>query len=378
MSSESRYPQITRRRFLTLTGAAVASAGLSPLLAACGTPAAPASPTGAPAKAAAPTQPPAKEGAIQLKLSHHDPPTSGFGKGFQAYADAVNQKSGGKLFITVYPSETLSKVADAYTNVINGVADIAWVPNSYMKGMVPLSEGFSLPMLGFKDSPHAGRVAREWWKASQAVQKEWAEVKVVQTFSTAVQTLSTAKKEITRLEDAQGLKIQIPGGFVLTEFSKAIGANPVVMAPPELYEGLRKGVVDSYILTWQARIGFKLTEVTKYVMNQVIYAPFTVLAMNKKKWESLPPDLQAILEDPGLQPNFAEYLGKIFDDMEPAGKAELEKNGGKVITLPPAEQAKWTAAGKKVWDLWISNEQGKGFDPKKELDQLLAIVEKTK
>ncbi len=383
MASGDKKLEISRRRFLVWTGALAASAGVVPLLSACGAPAAQptaaAKPTAAaPAKAVAPTQPPAKEGMIQLKFAHHESAAGAMGKAYQAYADAVNQKSGGKLFITVYPSETLGKAADGYQMVLNGIADMAWTPVVYMPGQFPLTDLYNLPMHGVTSAPHGARAAAEWVKTNPAVQKEWSDVKVLAAFATAAQTPGIAKKKVTKLEDMAGLKMMVAGGAGPSGYMKAIGANPVAIPVPELYESLSKGVVEGFLTTWQSINANRLYEVTKYVLDMPVYNGFSSLSMNKKKWESLPPDLQQILVDPGLKPSVGEFFSAAFDSGEPAAREALAKAGGEVIKFSPEEIARWQAAAKPVWETWMESVKGKGFDPAKELAAYQEIVKKTK
>jgi len=385
MATEDKNPQVTRRKFLIWTGAVAASAGLGPLLATgCGTSAVPAAaptaaPAGAPAKAVAPTQPPAKAGVIELKLAHHEAAVGAEGKAFQAYADAVAEKSGGRLHITVYPSETLGKVADAYNNVVNGIADIAWTPVSYMSGKAPLTEAFNLPMLGFTSAQHAARAHAMWVKTNPIVQKEWSEVHLLVPFAVGGTALFTAKKPLRKLEDLAGMKMQASASFGPTNFMKAVGASPNPIGTPDIYDALTKGVIEGYLTSPAAVMSQRLYEITKYmVVGMPIYNGHAALSMNKKKWESLPPDLQQILEDPGLKPSAGEYLAGAFDTHDAEVKAAIEKAGGEGITWPPEEVARLQAVTKTVWNSWAETVKDKGFDGVKEVQNLVDIVAKTK
>ncbi len=378
MAIDDRNPEITRRKFLAWTGALAASAGIAPLLTACGAPAAQPAATSAPAKAAAPAQPAAPAGVIELKFSHHEPATGAVGKAFQEYADAVNAKAAGKLHITVYPAQTLGKVADSFNNVVNGIADIAWTPVSYVPGQAPLTEAFNLPMLGFTSAPHAARAHTQWFKTNPVVQKEWSEVHVVVNFAVAGSNVGTVKKPVRKPTDLSGMKVHAAAAPGPTGFMKAAGASPSAIPTVELYEALSKGVIEGYTSTWQAVNSNRLYEIVKYIVDMPLYNGHAALSMNKKKWESLTPELQQILVDPGLKPTVAEYFGAAFDAAAPSAKEALKKAGGEIITLTAEEVAEWQKAAKAVWDTWVEGAKGKGFDPQKELETLLDIVAKTK
>ncbi|MBR9904955.1 MAG: C4-dicarboxylate ABC transporter substrate-binding protein, partial [Gammaproteobacteria bacterium] len=61
-----------------------------------------------------------------LRMAHLWPASSTVNQEiYQAWAEKVEQESGGQLKVEIYPSQTLSKADQAYEAAVNGVADIA-------------------------------------------------------------------------------------------------------------------------------------------------------------------------------------------------------------------------------------------------------------
>ncbi len=399
MSSEKSNARITRRSFLGWSAAAAATVGLGPLLSACSQPAAPAAPaapaggaqapSGAPTKAVAPTQPPAKAGVIELKLDHHEPATGNLGRTYQAYADYIGEKSGGKIHITVYPSETLSKAQDAYMNCINGVNDLAWTPASFVPGQFPITDAFALPLNGITSAKHGAAAAMQWWKTNEGLRKEWDQIHMIAVYCNGVCFLN-AKKAVNKIEDVAGMKIRVTN-WGAVQLVKNLGANPVSMTPPETYEGMTKGIIDGYIWDWQGILGNKTYETSKYAMTMPIYNSFMTMIMNKNKYASIPDDLKPMLDsapgipwqswdpDPahkGPAPSLAVFYANAFDLADAPGlKAHLDF-GGQEIKFTPEEVAKWKTAAKPVWDAWVETKKGLGFDPAKELATIQDLIAK--
>lgn len=103
------------------------------------------------------------------------------------------------------------------------------------------------------------------------------------------------RKEIKSLDDLKGLKMRIPGfaGEVLAK----LGAKPTNIPPGELYTALERNTIDA--LEWvgpslDLRMGFH--KVAPYYYTGW-HEPGTELQflVNKKKFDKLPKDLQAIL-----------------------------------------------------------------------------------
>jgi TRAP-type mannitol/chloroaromatic compound transport system substrate-binding protein len=103
------------------------------------------------------------------------------------------------------------------------------------------------------------------------------------------------QKEINSLDDLKGLKIRIPG-FAGEVFAK-LGAKPTNIPAGELYTALERGTVDA--VEWvgpslDLRMGFHKIAPYYYTGWQEPAAELQFL-VNRKKWDTLPPDLQEIL-----------------------------------------------------------------------------------
>ncbi|MEO0340341.1 MAG: TRAP transporter substrate-binding protein DctP, partial [Bacteroidota bacterium] len=118
---------------------------------------------------------------------------------------------------------------------------------------------------------------------------------------TGVQMGGWFNREINTIDDFKGLKMRIPGlgGKVLEK----VGGAPVLLAGGEIYTGLERGVIDA--TEWlgpfhDSLMGFD--EIAKYYYSPGWHEPGTVLeyTINKKVWDELTPDLQAILRSASM------------------------------------------------------------------------------
>lgn len=105
-------------------------------------------------------------------------------------------------------------------------------------------------------------------------------------------------KPINSLADMKGLKIRSAG--VSGEVLKRIGASVVSMPGGEVYEAMKRGVIDAFeystaAVNWAQ--GFQ--EVAKYAILSGVRAPmeFNTYGVNRGAWEKLPPDLQTIVAE---------------------------------------------------------------------------------
>jgi len=313
---------------------------------------------------------------INLKFSHHEPPAARIAVAFQKWADMVGEKTNGKVKIQMFPAQTLGKGADSYAMVQSGIADMAWLMLGFFPGQFPLSEAYNLPMLGVPGGKVGASALWDYYQGNPAVQKEWQTVKVITTFSSGTQFVNTAKKPVRTLADIKGQKIRVTG-WGCTNFIKSVGGNPIGMSPPEMYDGISKGVIDGMVFDWQGIQSSRLYEVLSYATYSPLVQVPQFLAMNLDKWNSFPPEVKKAFEEVGGKFG-AQMLGGAFDEADPIGAENFTKLGKEVIKLSAEEQAKWQAAAEPIWAEWVAQMKRKGLDGQTALDQVRQAIAKNK
>ncbi len=105
-------------------------------------------------------------------------------------------------------------------------------------------------------------------------------------------------KPIEKLSDYSGMKIRL-SGRTQGQILKKMGGTQVMMAGGEVYQALEKGVIDAgEFATPAVDWGMGFQEVTKYWATPGWHQPACLLGLmiNKKSWDALGPDLQAMLK----------------------------------------------------------------------------------
>lgn len=309
----------------------------------------------------------------ELKLAHHEPVGSPLNKSFEEWAKELEKRSEGRIKIKIYPGETLGKGRDMLSLIENGVTDIGWVVIPFFPGQFLVAEGLAMPMLGANSSKSAALTLWDIYQQNEDMKEALSKVKVVCFTASGYQFLATSKKKVEKLEDLKGLNIRVPG-WGASEFMKLAGASPIFMSPPEMYEALDKGVIDGYILDWLGTNSFRLYEVVDYVLNIPIISNPQALLMNKAKFESLPPDLQKIMDEMGGAWG-SEFNTACFDESNAPGIENFKKLNKEVYELSAEELARWREAAKPVWDMWVETNKDK-IDAKKALEQYAELIQK--
>ncbi|GHU06876.1 C4-dicarboxylate ABC transporter substrate-binding protein [Betaproteobacteria bacterium] len=318
---------------------------------------------------------PAKK-TFKLRFAHHNPPTSYLAvKGFDPWVKAIESRTDGQIKFEVYPSQMLSKTTDVYDNTISGIADIGWSFVSFYPGRFPLTEVINLPMLGFDKAAVGSKVIWDLYQNSPYLKKEFADVKVL-TLHTHDGNPIISKKPILTLAEIAGKKLRTGGGPI-NPFVQALGASPIMMGSTDTYQAAEKGVIDGAVLVWEAIQMQSLQEILKEVLDANVNSGVFFLVMNKKVWDSLPPDVQQVIDEESGD-KASQLFAKAFDDTKELSVADFVKAKGTVHLLDPAEAAKWREKAVPTWDKWVADLEAKGQPAKAVLEYTLKKVEEVK
>ncbi|MHB8916448.1 MAG: TRAP transporter substrate-binding protein [Desulfocucumaceae bacterium] len=284
--------------------------------------------------------------AVELKLAHFWPSSHVIETVvIKEWSKAVQEATNGRVKITSYPAETLLKSVETYEGIIKGVADIGISCYAYNRGRFPVMEAFMLPGIIYNNSKVASMVASEG--AKQLNPKELQDTKHLMIFASGPGQL-LMKNPVKSQADLKGVEIGVTGG-PRAEALKLLGAAPVVLPMPEMYEAQSRGVIKGTLAPLETLKGFKLGDVTNnitltpFIYNQVFY-----VVMNKEKWASLPPDVQEAITK-ATDKFYKEKMIGFFDSINEEGlKYFQEKKKVDVVTLSEEETRKWVDLIKPV------------------------------
>ncbi len=168
----------------------------------------------------------------------------------------------------------------------------------YHKGKIPVAQYFTAIPFGLNHLELTG------WLYHGGGLDLWRELYApfnlvpIPCGNTGVQMGGWFNKEINSIEDLKGLKIRIPG--LGGEVIRRAGATPVTMPGAEIFTSLQTGAIDA--TEWVGPfndVAFGLHKAAKYYYYPGWQEPGPGLEtiINADAWASLPPDLQAIVEN---------------------------------------------------------------------------------
>lgn len=314
--------------------------------------------------------PRAADEVYTLKLSHHAPPVHHqHAVTFLGWAKELEELSGGRLKLDIYPAEQLGKLSQQYNLVRRGDVDIAMFLHGIPAGRFPLMELTHLPLL-FDSGEQASRVLMDL--VPEYLEAEHRGVKILYLFGHAPGVIHTNSRPVRTPEDLQGMRIRHPSA-VIGEALRAWGASPAGMPPGEMAENLDKGVIDGLVIPYDGVLGFRLAPYVRYSTEVFSYVTSFAVVMNPESYAALPPDLQRLI-DATTGPAKAREIGARWDAMEVPGKRYMQEGGVEIIELGAAERARFTEAAAGMVERRLAEAEAKGLPAREFFDRVRELA----
>jgi TRAP-type mannitol/chloroaromatic compound transport system substrate-binding protein len=313
-----------------------------------------AAPAPAPAAPAAPAAAPAPKPIVWKGQSSYAA-VDELHKSLVAFAKKVEEMSGGRLKMEVYPGGALVPPFETLDATHKGVLDFSLGDGDYWVPKHPAGSLFaSAPAYGMNQWELLTWV---YYGGGLELYREYihnllgyTNVEVFFLNPAYAQPLGWFKRPIRTMADLRGLRFRAPG--LPAEVMRELGVPVVVVPAPEVVPAMERGVIDAaeyFSPTSDKLLG--LHDVAKYYHMPSYLQPIGLvqnLFINKAKWEELPPDLKAIIKYAAMAEAadfFMRYLTKNSEDL-----VELvEKHGVTIVNTSPEILKSLLEGWDKVW-----------------------------
>ncbi len=255
-------------------------------------------------------------------------------EGADRIAQRIKEMSGGRLEIQVYAGGELVPPLETFQAVSDGTVECGTGAAYYWAGKEPACQWFAAVPFGMNAQGMAA-----WFYSGDGL-KLWKETYAPFNViprpggNTGVQMGGWFNKKIETIDDYKGLKMRIPGlgGKVVAK----AGGTVVLLPGGEIFTSLERGVIDA--TEWVGPyhdLRFGLYQAAKYYYYPGWHEPGTYLEFifNKKAYESLPKDLQHIV-DAACAENDVWALAEFDANNGAALQTLINKHNVKVFKFP--------------------------------------------
>ena len=252
------------------------------------------------------------------------------------FAAAVERDSGGRIKAEIYPNSQLGSISRQIEGTQFNAIQVAILPPEFCVGVDERFEVMTAPGLA-DDMEHATRIAAD--PALRKLILGLGAGKGLHGAGLAVLTPSSiiSRMPIRHLADFQGKKLRIFASDFQSFAVKRLSATPVAMTLSDVVPAIQQGAIDGAIAALNVYVPMHYVDAAKYVTQTNQPTIFGVIEVSQKWYDSLPPDLQQVIDKNGNAETLAIAQWAI-DFRDKMGKGWLDQ-GGELISLPPDEQA---------------------------------------
>ena len=259
------------------------------------------------------------------------------GQGAKKFADLVEQKSGGKIKVRLFPSGQLGGDLQTVSSLQGGTLDMTVLNAGLLSSQVKEFGLFDLPFLfdsgkqadAVVDGPFGQKLAESLAPKSLVGLGYW---------DLGFRNLTNSRRPVAKLEDIQGFKIRVLQSPLYIDLFNTLGANAVPLPFPELYTALEQKTVDGQENPATVIQTSKFAEVQKHLtFTRHIYNPQIVI-FSKRVWDRYDPEEKKLIE--GAAAEAKVYQRQVSRDAEAKAIEQLKAQGMQLTELSPDEIAR--------------------------------------
>ena len=277
---------------------------------------------------------------FELRISTTQTETSMIYAGLKAAADEINEKTGGNVKVTIYPSSQLGGEEDMIDQAIAGIGIAVLSDAGRMSNYV--NDIGILNMAYFVDNYDDGLKVM-----NTATFKKWTDELVGQglrilcfNYYDGARSFMQ-NKEIKSPADLKGVVTRTPSAAPYNASIKAMGATPYNIAWSEVYNAIQTKMIDACEVQYTSAVSTHIYEVCKYVAKTEHINLFNCLVCGEAWFSRLPDEYKKIILE-------ACYNNGVKNAREiEAAQADLEKvliENGMTITKVDKDEFKKAAA----------------------------------
>ncbi|MCA3174295.1 MAG: TRAP transporter substrate-binding protein [Burkholderiales bacterium] len=260
------------------------------------------------------------------------------GQSVLKFAEIVARESGNKINIQLFGGGKLGNDASMIADLQSGKLDMT-APDS--SNLVKLNKGFgalNLPFLLDTEEeadwlllqgsygrqmlgtlPQHGLVGLTWWE-------------------NGFRHMTNNKRPINKASDFSALKVRVIPNPLFTDIFQALGAEPIPMPFPQVYEGLKAAKVDGQENPLITIYNSKFFEVQNNLsLTRHVYSAWVVL-ISKRLWDTFSVQEKALFQKAASET--AQFERKLIREASQKVLLELQKLGMKVSEPSRAEMAR--------------------------------------
>lgn len=285
------------------------------------------------------------EGEYTIRVAHELTPQSVKGLTMERFKQIVEEKTGGKVEVEIYPNSELYGGAQAIQAVQNGSVEMTVGASGDFVNIAPSLQVMDLPFI-IEDYDELQGVTAADTKVGDLVRNNPElganNIQVLTVFGSGIKQISSNVRTAS-LEDLSGQRIRTQQSPIEIEIFKALGANPVPMEDfSQVYTALQQGVVDGQTNPYSTILSESVFEVQDYIADVDMGYTAYLIIIADDFFEGLPEDIKSDLQDAAAETQ--TYSLQLQEEENSMAKEQIAASGTEIIEFSEAERLKFKQA----------------------------------
>ena len=291
---------------------------------------------------------------IKFRVAHTTPPGNHITLAFEKFKDLVEEKSGGKIKVQVFPNAILGSDRVLMEGAQQGSLEMAVSSTPNMANFSPLYQVFDLPYITSPKNQEKLYQAMDSGKLADYFKKVANDIGLepIMYAEYGYRNFVTINRPVAGAGDLAGLKIRTTDSPVEVEVAKILKMNPTPVAWGETYTALQQGTVDGEGNTFPHMYGAKHHEVLKYAVTSAHNYGMQVMMANKAWWDKLPPEAQKVVREAAAEA-LAYQRSTLYPKNEAEAREGFVKAGITIVDLTDEQLDEFRKITRPVWDKFL-------------------------
>lgn len=288
----------------------------------------------------------------------------------------VEEHTDGRVSFEQFYAGSLCSATEGLPCARDGRADLAFTSVNFHPAEFPLSNAVAVPFVS-TDAQAQLETFSQLYREHEGFRAEHdAQGVHVLFFTSIAPSVMGANEPVASIDDLSGKQVRAIAFMV--DALDIIGANPVAIDSPEIYESMQRGLIDVWFAYPMdaAVLDTSLEEVTDYITYPGLGTYVSVhTVMNDSVWDSLPDDIQQVMTEAS-----AEIEDAFIDDYQVPAEEEacdtILSSGTTFTVWSEDEQQRWEdAIGDTIVESWIAESERLGApDPAGFLEEYQSLL----
>ena len=255
--------------------------------------------------------------------------------GARKFAEIVEQKSGGRIKVTVYSGAQLGSDQQMQAALRGGTQEFTAPSTATLANLLKEFGVFGLPF-AFASEKQADAVFDGPYGQSMLAKLAERDLIGLAFWENGFRNFTNSRRPIVKAEDMAGLKVRTMQNNLYIDMFNGLGANAVPMPVNELYTALETKAVDAQENPFTVVQAQKFYDVQKYLSTTGHAYDAQVLIASKKFWDKLSAADRTLLQDAAREATL--YQRQVSRELNAKARADLVKEGMLVNDVSDAER----------------------------------------